>query len=107
MAIEGTPSVIVPILTDAEIDLSDFCNPYDEYEIIFDETFVKAIGLMTTPIIEDGKLKFKCGTVGAGKIRLESAVGKDPNGGGIGEMGYVREISIVAREFVAKNGGWL
>ncbi len=108
MAIEGTPSAIVPINTDAEIDLSDFCNPYNEYDIIYDDNFVKAIGLQTEPVIADGKLKFKCSTVGAGKIRLESTVGKDmENTGGIGAMEYSREISIVAREFVAKNGGWL
>jgi hypothetical protein len=52
-------------------------------------------------------LEITCGKIGAGKIRFTSAVGKDTTKeGGIGEMGFSREISIVSRPYAATNGGW-
>ncbi len=108
MAIEGTPSVIVEVGETASIDLSPYCNPNGTYSISVDDADKASLGLTADPVIKSGKLEISCGKVGAGKIRLSSSVGKDPElENGIGSMAYSREISIVAREFAAKNGGWL
>jgi hypothetical protein len=59
-------------------------------------------------VIKNGYLEIECTKTGAGKITISSAVGKDPEReDGIGDMAYSREISIVSRPYVAKNGGWL
>ena len=108
MAIEGTPSVMAAVGEKAKIDLSDYCNPSLKYEISVDEASSASLGLSSDPVIKDGFLEIECSKIGAGKIVLSSAVGKDPEReDGIGDMDYSREISIVSRPYVAKNGGWL
>ncbi len=108
MAIEGTPSVIVEAGAATSIDLSPYCNPHGTYSISVGEADKASLGLESDPVIKDGKLEISCGKVGAGKIVLRSSVGKDETmEDGIGSMDYYREISIVSREFAAKNGGWL
>ncbi len=108
MAIEGTPSVIVSSRGKSSIDLTDFCNPGDSYEISIDEASKASLGLASDPIISNGSLIIECSKVGAGKIVLTSSVGKDSSSeNGIGSMDYSRTISIVSRQFAAKNGGWL
>ncbi|MBR5299387.1 MAG: S8 family serine peptidase [Bacteroidales bacterium] len=108
MSIEGTPSVMTQVGEKARIDLSEYCNPSLKYEISVDEASSTSLGLTSEPVIKDGFLEIECSKIGAGKIVLSSAVGKDPEReDGIGEMAYTREISIVSRPYVAKNGGWL
>ncbi len=108
MAIEGTPSVIVKSGAKTSIDLSDYCNPFDSYDITVDDATKQSLGLSSDPVIRNGKLEIQCGRVGAGKITLKAEVGKDDDKeGGIGSMAYSREISIVSREFATVNGGWL
>ena len=108
MAIEGTPSVMAKAGEKVQIDLSSYCNPSLRYDISVDEASKASLGLTSDPVIKDGYLEIECSKIGAGKIVLSSAVGKDPEReDGIGEMAYSREISIVSRPHVAKNGGWL
>ena len=108
MAIEGTPSVMAAVGEKVRIDLSDYCNPSLKYEISVDEASNASLGLSSDPVIKEGFLEIECSKIGAGKIVLSSAVGKDPEReDGIGNMDYSREISIVSRPYVAKNGGWL
>jgi hypothetical protein len=108
MAIEGTPSVLVEAQAKTTIDLSPYCNPYDSYSISIDEASRASLGLASDPVIKNGCLEIECTKIGAGKIVLSSAVGKDTQiENGIGEMSYSREISIVSRPYAATNGGWL
>ena len=108
MAIEGTPSVIVKSGAKASIDLSQYCSPSEEYAISIDEASKASLGLASDPVVRDGRLEIECSKIGAGKIVLSSAVGKDTaKENGIGEMAYSRAISIVSRSYATKNGGWL
>jgi hypothetical protein len=108
MAIEGTPSVMAEAGKAIRIDLSDYCNPYDEYTVSVDDAARTSLGLAADPVIKDGYLEIQCDKIGAGKITLSAAVGKDTEkADGIGEMAYTREISIVSRPFATDNGGWL
>ena len=108
MAIEGTPSVMVPMGETARIDLSKYCNPSADYTVTMDETANSSLAPKTTPVIKDGYLEIECTKAGAGKILLSASVGKDPEKeNGIGGMAYSREISIVSRPFATDNGGWL
>ena len=108
MAIEGTPSVIVKAGSKQTIDLSPYCNPYCSYSISIDEASKASLGLSSDPVIKDGRLELECSKIGAGKITLNAAVGKDQTvENGIGEMPYSRVISIVSRPYASENGGWL
>ena len=108
MAIEGTPSVMAEAGKAVKIDLSKYCNAHDEYTITIDEASRTSLGLVSDPVIKNGYLEIQCNKIGAGKITLSAAVGKDTTmENGIGEMNYSREISIVSRPFATDNGGWL
>ena len=108
MAIEGTPWVMAEVGEKVKIDLSRYCNPWDTYTITIDEASRKSLGLVSDPVKREGFLEIECTKIGAGKITLSAAVGKDPDKtDGIGEMSYSREISIVSRAFATNNGGWL
>ena len=108
MAIEGTPWVMAEVGEKVKIDLSKYCNPWDTYTITIDEASRKSLGLTSDPVKREGFLEIQCTKIGAGKITLSAAVGKDPDKtDGIGQMSYSREISIVSRAFATNNGGWL
>ena len=108
MAIEGTPSVMAEAGKAVKIDLSRYCNPNDQYAITIDQESRTSLGLTGDPVIKNGFLEIQCTKIGAGKITLSAAVGKDTAiEGGIGEMAYTREISIVSRPFATDNGGCL
>lgn len=108
MAIEGTPWVMAEVGQKVKIDLSRYCNPWDTYTITIDEASRKSLGLTSDPVKKEDFLEIECTKIGAGKITLSAAVGKDQDKAeGIGEMSYSREISIVSRAFATNNGGWL
>ena len=110
MAIEGTPTKMVKSGEKALIDLSDCLGGSAEtmsYVIEMDKASKDALGVTADPVIKNGKLEITCSKLGAGKIKFTSAVGKDTTmEGGIGEMEFSREISIVSRPYAASNGGW-
>ena len=68
-----------------------------------------ALGIVTTPTIEDGKLKILCSRPATGRITITAIIGGTSVGGGenIGGMLVEREFEIISRESVADNGGWL
>jgi hypothetical protein len=108
MAIEGTPTFLAKAGETVRIDLSDYCNPSLIYEITMDNASRESLGLEADPVIKDGHLEICCRNIGAGKLTLKAAVGKDESlDGGIGGMAYTREISIASRPFATSNGGWL
>ena len=108
MAVEGTPSVMAEVGKNVKIDLSKYCNAYDQYYLSIDPESITSLGLEYAPVIKDGYLEIQCNSIGAGKVTLKAAVGKDTaKEDGIGEMAYSREISIVSRPFATDNGGWL
>lgn len=69
----------------------------------------EALGIESTPTIEDGLLSIKCTKPGSGRITVSAIVGGTTLGGGdmIGGMTVEREFEIVVRGKVAENGGWL
>ena len=110
MAIEGTPSVMVKAGEKTSIDLSQCLGGSVmnmKYELSIDEQTKASLGLTEDPVIKDGMLELTCTKIGAGKVTLSSAVGKDTAmEDGIGEMAFARELSIVSRPYAASNGGW-
>ena len=110
MAIEGTPTRIVKVNETVTVDLTDCLGGAAEtmeFSVEMDNESRKSLGVATDPFIKNGKLVITCSEIGAGKIRFSSAVGKDASmEGGISDMTFSREISIVSRPYAAANGGW-
>lgn len=109
MALEGIPSVLVKAGEKVRIDLRKHLNGTAglDYTVTVEASAMDALGLSGAPVVKDGYMELTCSKVGAGKIRLSSSVGKDTSReDGIGGLDFSREISIVSRPFVSKNGGW-
>ena len=108
MAIEGTPTLLAQAGKKMSIDVSRYVNPSEAYTLSVDDATRNALGLVSDPVIKNGKLEIECSKVGSGKIILSGAVGKDTEKeGGIGEMAYSRTLSIASRPFATNNGGLL
>lgn len=107
MNIEGTPSFMAKTGETASIDLTEYFSADAKVEVEIDSAAKAALGISGDPVWENGMLKINCSKVGSGKVTLKSAVGKDTAmEGGINEMRFSKEISIVSRETVSSNGGW-
>ena len=110
MAIEGTPSVMAKVGEKCSIDLSEWLGTSAKnmsYKMDIDQATKESLGITTDPVLNNGIIKLTCTKIGAGKVTLSSSIGKDKETeGGIGEMNFSREISIVSRPYAASNGGW-
>lgn len=98
MAIEGTPTLMAETGKKMQIDISRYCNPYDDWTVTVDQATTSSLGLASDPAIRNGKLEIECSQVGSGKITLS---------GKVGEMPYSCVLSIISRPFATDNGGWL
>ena len=77
------------------------------YKMDIDQATKESLGITTDPVLNNGIIELTCTKIGAGKVTLSSSIGKDKETeGGIGEMNFSREISIVSRPYAASNGGW-
>ena len=75
------------------------------YNLEISHATKEALGLDTWGVeIVNGTIKLICTKVGAGKIRFKSSIGGHQE---IPGLDFYKEISIVSRPSVAKNGGWL
>ena len=110
MAIEGTPSVLAKVGEKCTIDLSEWLGTSAKnmsYKLDIDQATKESLGLTADPILNNGIIELTCTKIGAGKVTLSSCIGKDKDiEGGIGQMNFSREISIVSRPYAASNGGW-
>ena len=110
MAIEGTPTVMAKVGEKCSIDLSQWLGSSAKtlnYTMDVDQQTKNALGLTENPVVKNGVMELTCTKIGAGKVTLSSAIGKDPaKENGIGQMEFSREVSIVSRPYAASNGGW-
>ena len=107
MALEGTPTYLTTpgktLVIDVAECIGDTAGNF-EFTLEMDAADKAALGLSSTPVIKDGKIEINCSKTGAGKIFLSSSVGQS---GQIDGLDFHQEISIVSRQAVANNGGWL
>lgn len=113
MQLDSTPCLYVKTNEEQLLSLDAYFGDGAK-EICFKEVEMSdeaktALGITTTPTIENGILKIKCTKVGVGRIKVKAIAGDTLVGGGIniGGMAMEREFEIVARGSVATNGGWL
>ena len=113
MNLEGTPNVIAKIGEDSKVSLTTcFGEPaanltYTKIEI--SDEAREDLGIEGEPYIKNGRLHIKCNKYGSAKVRIYAIAGgdKEATSAAMGGTEFSREVSILARESVAENGGWL
>ena len=113
MNLEGTPNIVAKIGELSKVSLVPcFGEPaanltYTKIEI--DDQAREALGVEGEPYINNGRLFIKCTKYGSAKIRITAIAGGD-NVATDAEMGgseFTREVSLLSRDSIAENGGWL
>ena len=113
MQIEGTPCVTVQVGETAEISLDWALGGNSSWirncTVSISDEDSASLGLESAPVIEDGMLILHPTRLGSAKIAVEHIAGGDsaesvdsPSG-----MPVKRYVSVLARENVSENGGWL
>ena len=113
MNLEGTPSVTAKIGELSKVSLVPcFGGPaanltYTKMEI--SDEARQELGIEGEPYINNGRLFVKCTKYGSAKIRIYAIAGgdKEATDAVMGGTEFSREVSLLARESVAENGGWL
>ena len=108
MALEGTPTYLTSPGETLKIDVVECVGETTGtcgYTLEISHATKDALGLDTWGVeIVNGTIKLICTKVGAGKIRFKSSIGGHQE---IPGLDFYKEVSIVSRPSVAKNGGWL
>lgn len=113
MNVEGVPFATIQVGQDAEIDLKSlFGDDAATLAYIGAEASADAkasLGLSSDPAVEAGVLKVKCTKAGCAVIEIKAIAGGSELGSEsvIGGKEMSRKMSIVARNNVSGNGGWL
>ena len=113
MKIEGIPCVQIPVGKSDWVDLSSYFGTaysqltYLSVEVLEDGK--EALGLEEDPYIRYNRLFVHPTKAGACKIRVKAVGGGSELGGPttIGGMEVSQDISVIARPFTSKTGGWL
>ena len=113
MNLEGTPNIVAKVGEQSKVSLVPcFGEPaanltYTKLEI--DDQARETLGVEGEPYINNGRLFIKCTKYGSAKIRITAIAGGD-NVATDAEMGgseFTREVSLLSRDSIAENGGWL
>ena len=113
MNLEGTPNIIAKIGQECKVSLAPCFGEsaanltYTKIEI--SDEARQELGIEGEPYINNGRLFVKCTRYGSAKIRITAIAGGDrlASDAVMGGTEFSRELSLLARESVAENGGWL
>ena len=114
MQLDGNPCLTVTTGKSQRLDLSSYfggCSANLTYlEVSMSEEDMTAMGITEKPEISYGKLKIFPTRPGCGVVHIKAIAGGDYLGTGgndVGGMELNRTVSIIARQAVSENGGWL
>ena len=98
--IQGTPAFYVPTGKDATIDLGKILGGADSRVRVISLTSkdLKKVGLSSLPAPKGLQLTVNCPEVGMAMVKITAVAG---------DHEFTREVALVSREGVARNGGWL
>ena len=113
MNIEGTPNLVAKIGEESKVSLVNSFGAsagnltYTRMEI--SDEAREALGIEGEPYINNGRLFIKCTKYGSAKIRIYAIAGGDnlATDAVMGGSEFYREVSLLSRDSVAENGGWL
>lgn len=114
MQMDGTPCLYLTTSNDYQyLELDNYFGDNSEgltYQgVTMSSSDMSALGISSSPTIENGKLKIKCSKSGTARISVTAIIGGSVVGGSnsIGGMEVTREFELVVRQSKANNGGWL
>ena len=113
MNLEGTPNIVAKIGEESKVSLVPcFGEPaanltYTRMEI--SDEAREALGIEGEPYVNNGRLFVKCTKYGSAKIRIYAIAGGEnvATGAVMGGTEFSREVSLLSRDSIAENGGWL
>jgi len=103
LEIEGTPSVYIPTGSDVSVDLTKYFGAgakQAEFRVEVDPVTRDRME-MSAPTVENGVLTVMCRKPGVGQLTVSTVVSS------AGEPDMSKTLALIARDFVAENGGWL
>ena len=113
MNLEGTPNLVAKIGEESKVSLVPcFGEPaanltYTKLEI--SDEAREQLGIEGEPFINNGRLFIKCTKYGSAKIKVTAIAGGSnvATGAVMGGTEFTREVSLLSRDSIAENGGWL
>ena len=113
MNIEGTPNLVAKVGEDSMVSLANCFGAsaanltYTRMEI--SDEAKDALGIEGEPYINNGRLFIKCTKYGSAKIRIYAIAGgeNEATPAVMGGTEFYREVSLMSRDSIAENGGWL
>ena len=113
MNLEGTPNIVAKIGEEAKVSLVPCFGgaapnlTYTKIEI--SDEARQTLGIEGEPYINNGRLFVKCTKYGSAKIRIYAIAGGEnvATGAVMGGTEFSREVSLLSRDSIAENGGWL
>ena len=113
MNLEGTPNLVTKIGVESKVSLVPcFGEPaanltYTKLEI--SDEARETLGIEGTPYVNNGNLVIKCTKYGSAKIKITAIAGGEnvATGAVMGGSEFTREVSLLSRDSIAENGGWL
>ena len=113
MNLEGTPNIVAKVGAECKVSLVPcFGEPaanltYTKLEI--SDQAREALGIEGEPYINNGKLFIKCTKYGSAKVKITAIAGGEnvATGATMGGTEFTREVSLLSRDSIAENGGWL
>ena len=113
MNLEGTPNIVAKVGEEAKVSLvpcfggSAANLTYTKLEI--SDEARETLGIEGEPYINNGRLFIKCTKYGSAKIKIYAIAGGEnvATGAVMGGTEFSREVSLMSRDSIAENGGWL
>lgn len=113
MNLEGTPNIVAKIGEESKVSLVPCFGgaapnlTYTKIEISDDAR--QTLGIEGEPYINNGRLFVKCTKYGSAKISITAIAGGDTaaTDAVMGGTEFTREVSLLSRDSIAENGGWL
>ena len=113
MNLEGTPNIVAKVGEESKVSLVPCFGgaapnlTYTKIEISDDAR--QTLGIEGEPYINNGRLFVKCTKYGSAKISITAIAGGDTaaTDAVMGGTEFTREVSLLSRDSIAENGGWL
>ena len=113
MNLEGTPNIVAKVGEEAKVSLvpcfggSAANLTYTKLDI--SDEARETLGIEGEPYINNGRLFVKCTKYGSAKISITAIAGGDTaaTDAVMGGTEFTREVSLLSRDSIAENGGWL
>jgi hypothetical protein len=113
MNLEGTPNIVAKVGEEAKVSLvpcfggSAANLTYTKLEI--SDEARETLGIEGEPYINNGRLFIKCTKYGSAKIKIYAIAGGEnvATDAVMGGTEFSREVSLMSRDSIAENGGWL